>query len=69
VRVVSHLATTWATITLYCVDSTGREEHARLWAGDSASAQIAAIMERLDTDRFQVIDLELMAGWVAQRTT
>ena len=30
-------------------------------AGDFANAQIAAIMERLDTDRFRAMDLELMA--------
>ena len=30
--------------------------------GDFANAQIAAIMERLDTDRFRAMDLELMTG-------
>jgi hypothetical protein len=30
-------------------------------AGDFANAQIAAIMERLDTDQFRAMDLELMA--------
>jgi predicted nucleotidyltransferase len=29
--------------------------------GDFANAQIAAIMERLDTDRFRAMDLELMS--------
>ena len=31
-------------------------------AGDFANAQIAAIMERLDTDRFRAMDLELMSS-------
>lgn len=30
--------------------------------GDFANAQIAAIMERLDTDRFRAMDLELMSS-------
>lgn len=30
--------------------------------GDFASAQIAAIMERLDTDRFRAMELELMSS-------
>ncbi len=30
--------------------------------GDFARAQIAAIMERLDTDRFRVMELELMSS-------
>ena len=30
--------------------------------GDFANAQIAAIMERLDTDRFRAMDLELMTS-------
>jgi predicted nucleotidyltransferase len=31
-------------------------------SGDFANAQIAAIMERLDTDRFRAMDLELMSS-------
>lgn len=30
--------------------------------GDFANAQIAAIMERLDTDRFRAMELELMSS-------
>jgi predicted nucleotidyltransferase len=31
-------------------------------SGDFANAQIAAIMQRLDTDRFRAMDLELMSS-------
>lgn len=34
----------------------------QLRPGDFANAQIAAIMERLDTDRFRALELELMSS-------
>jgi predicted nucleotidyltransferase len=41
--------------------STG-EPLFQLKQGDFANAQIAAIMERLDTDRFRALDLELLSS-------
>jgi predicted nucleotidyltransferase len=41
---------------------TAGEPLFQLKPGDFANAQIAAIMERLDTDRFRAMDLELMSS-------
>jgi hypothetical protein len=60
-RVVAHLAATWMTIRLYCVDGSVRDVPARLRAAAAQGAD-AALCDRHDLDRFRAMDLELMSS-------